>query len=401
MLISALLTLMASNGFGVLIESDDTVKTLATSINSAARSNINNKCLIKKNIDILLEEARTHPNANIALSPEGFHQLFYAVQLGSTDNTKTLLNSVLGNFEPSKNVASTNVLLAEKRITPATEYLEKLKKINGAYTKVDVYDQNSCSQAVSEVNNICAKKTNNMISEVLNLNDLFQRRFFTLALVNALYFNESWETPFSGSLTAHFNVDSSTSIEVPMMEEELQVAYSKTNTFTAVAIPYQRKELNSSSQTFMLVLLPTANNHNISSEELLEAINTLYSIRSHSMVTVTLPIFKITKKDISLLPYLENMGLKELTRKMDMQVTGNPTAIKIDSITQNLVIDVNQIGTKAAATTSMLASDSCDPDASSFRCDRPFFYFIVDNWNQNEPPRILFSGQIKNPSLEQ
>ena len=60
-------------------------------------------------------------------------------------------------------------------------------------------------------------------------------------------------------------------------------------------------------------------------------------------------------------------------------------------------IDIDEDGTEAAAVTGMFLCSGCNMDPWSdtivFKADRPFMFYIKDNWKGN----ILFMGKVVNP----
>jgi serpin B len=66
----------------------------------------------------------------------------------------------------------------------------------------------------------------------------------------------------------------------------------------------------------------------------------------------------------------------------------------IDQIVQRAVIEVAEEGTEAAAATAIgVRTTAIRPLPQSFRVDRPFLFYIVDDATR----AILFQGRIVNP----
>lgn len=90
------------------------------------------------------------------------------------------------------------------------------------------------------------------------------------------------------------------------------------------------------------------------------------------------------------------MGLKDLfTDAADLSGIG--PSLKVSSIFHEAYLDVNEVGTEAAAASAAVINTlslSWSPDQMNFNANVPFLLFIVDKPRQ----MILFAAKIVDPS---
>lgn len=75
------------------------------------------------------------------------------------------------------------------------------------------------------------------------------------------------------------------------------------------------------------------------------------------------------------------------------QITGTSNNLKVDSVVHKVVLEVNEQGSVAAASTSAMIIPLISSSNPHVRADHPFLIFIHDLQLGN----ILFSGRISNP----
>ena len=79
-------------------------------------------------------------------------------------------------------------------------------------------------------------------------------------------------------------------------------------------------------------------------------------------------------------------------------ITSNREPFFISKVIHKAVVEVNEVGTEAAAATviKMLGCAPGQPEIPiEFKCNRPFLFMIHDNRHNN----ILFFGKVVNPTL--
>lgn len=108
-------------------------------------------------------------------------------------------------------------------------------------------------------------------------------------------------------------------------------------------------------------------------------------------VILSIPKFQI-EYSVDYSKILQSMGAKKAfadnNADFKSMVTNVPENLKIDSVLQKVVIDVNEKGTEAAAVTDIgLAGMGRPKEKIEFKADRPFTYYITDG------DEVLFAGR--------
>ncbi len=127
----------------------------------------------------------------------------------------------------------------------------------------------------------------------------------------------------------------------------------------------------------------------LNSEKLNSAINEL----KLNAVNVHLPKFKIQQKYELKSALSKNLILKAFSNDADLSRINGQKNLKVSKVCHQLVIEVNEKGSEAAAVTSVqisLMSLPFETDQKLFKADHPFLYLIRNKKNN----LILFIGQI-------
>jgi serpin B len=111
-------------------------------------------------------------------------------------------------------------------------------------------------------------------------------------------------------------------------------------------------------------------------------------------VDITLPKFKVTA-EFSLKDALSRLGMPIAFDRVKADFSGIATREKlhISAVVHKAFVDVNELGTEAAAATAVGVGTLSLPPPATFRADRPFVYLIRDNRTGS----ILFMGRVVNP----
>lgn len=85
------------------------------------------------------------------------------------------------------------------------------------YTSAELLDFAASADAANEINNWVASETNGLITDLIAASDLSADT--KMVLVNAIYFNGNWTTPFytQNTFDDTFTTDSNTTAEIPFM----------------------------------------------------------------------------------------------------------------------------------------------------------------------------------------
>lgn len=244
---------------------------------------------------------------------------------------------------------------------------------------------------------------------------------------SAVYFLADWETPFSYEMNIKgpFHSSATNKMEVEYMRGNIESAYYGENKklgFKLLGLPYKNHDL------VMYFLLPFENNgkeYDIKSfqEKLnIKDIRELILQSRRQLVTVQIPKMKLSNSLSILEPlqkysiykkYIKDHSLANntkdaldiLVKQMDVFKSFNSSlktevlltaaaegsALKVSNILQEVILNVNEKGTEAAAVSASIIDYIA---TKSFRVDRPFTLFI----RHEATLATLFWGTIVDPS---
>ena len=283
-------------------------------------------------------------------------------------------------------VQLSNALWANKDVTISDAFVAENKKYFGAMlANMDF----SSPDTVKTINDWVKESTNGKITKILDGPIDIQTILF---IMNAIYFEGSWEKPFKAENTEQqvfhgLNGDK----EVPMMHQNESFLYGKVDGGQMVFLPYGNGELG------MYVFLPDEGDSIKDTIAELDADaweQWTQSLRQ-ARGAVGLPRFKL-EFETYLKDVLSQMGMSDAFSDTKADFSGIAEAVSIKDIRHKAYIDVDEKGTRAAAVTSVemrttTAQETEDPFAMTM--DRPFLFAIADR----ETGTILFMGSVVDP----
>ncbi|XP_023234887.1 leukocyte elastase inhibitor-like [Centruroides sculpturatus] len=245
-----------------------------------------------------------------------------------------------------------------------------------------------------EINKWVEGKTNGKIHDVIPASAVTSET--QMVVINAIYFKEHWKTQFNPEMTrnSRFYMNRDTIYRVDMMNTHGTFIYgvSEEMKCQALEIPYSGDELS------MLLLLPQHPYNGfdnlvktITGSRLKNLINSM----SHRELWVTIPKFKV-EQEFELSNVLQKMGLRSMFNPVFTDLSGftGKKDLTVDAVYHKSYIKVNEEGTEAAVTTSILLSRVARPGGiTRFVADRPFLYLI----RHVQSNVILFMGTVKSP----
>ena len=231
-------------------------------------------------------------------------------------------------------------------------------------------------------------------------------------LINALYFNAEWSKAFDTGLTRDrdFSRNDGTTVSVPMMRhKDLGVFYTyewdddaAEMLWSAVRLPYGRK-------AFALYAIMSEDGDNDALLDTIEEKGLGYYFHDwnfnswqHDTAEIRLPRFS-TEYSSDLVEAFETLGMSRAFGLIpgERPFLGiedqTPQNIMISRILHKANIEVDEVGTEAAAVTVIEAVPGSAPpqeDEFVFNANRPFIYLIMDERNNT----ILFMGRMEDPT---
>jgi serine protease inhibitor len=216
-----------------------------------------------------------------------------------------------------------------------------------------------------------------------------------LYLINAIYFKGDWTEQFDPSRTQPqpFRLADGSSVNVPTMTHGKPAAIRLTwsPAATVVDLPYGGQAFS------MTIVLPndTGTVDNLVAGLTADQWNQWTGNLGNSKNHVFLPKFKLTN-DLVLIPTLANLGMGiafncEPPDMADFTRIRAPSELCITEVKHKTYVDVNEMGTEAAAVTSVGMGPTSAPPV--IQVDRPFLFALRENLSGT----ILFMGVIRNP----
>lgn len=216
-------------------------------------------------------------------------------------------------------------------------------------------------------------------------------------LANAVYFKGMWSEPFNPSLTTErpfFSSGSETgkSVDVPTMKQSGRYAYLDAEGFRAVRLPYGE------ARAFdMLLALPDPERtlQDFHAEQLSKW--TEWNKRfTSAQGTIELPKFK-SETSLRLNEAIMGLGIQKAFDPLqsDFGGMGQGKGQPIGAIAHKTFIEVDEVGTEAAAVTGIARAGAAFPQEEPFelKLNRPFFFAVTERTTG----LILFMGDLVDP----
>lgn len=359
--------------------------------------------------DLFKESFSASDSKNVVVSPFSVKMALSMAAQGANGKTLEEMNKVIGLDETSNEYFRRLIEDAAKdgdiTLNIANSiWLRRGLEFNPAY--IDILDSYYMAQASTldfadpsskdTINGWVSEKTNGKIEEIVDIIDPLNIAF----LINAIYFNANWSTPFEEGFTSKkdFTLLDGSKVKADLMSKTAHLSYQENNQFQAVELPYGENE-----RYVMRVYLPRKDvkfDKFVDSidKESLQKWSEDFSSREG---VLELPKFK-TEYSSSLNDMLMSIGIKEAfnssSADFSKMIVVEGQNVYISAVVHKTYIDVNEKGTEAAAATSIEMSlmsmpGSAEEEMFKMIVDRPFVFTIDDK----ESGEILFIGAIINP----
>jgi serpin B len=299
-------------------------------------------------------------------------------------------------------------------------FLESLTShYDGAFETVDFAD---AAKAVEQINSWVNDQSNGKIKTIISedmINHLTQ-----MILVNALYFRGLWRNEFDTAMTKkqYFWINPENCVLAPMMTAFVESGmkdfhYLSKDGWDFLELPYKNSELSmllikghvkrfyetvidlfariyGSGFKEPLEMAHSLDEFNLSEEEL----NACISEMKPAGVIVNIPRFQL-QCGYEMTAVLKALGIRKMFSETDanfqeMIEDSGPRSF-IDAVIQKAFLEVNEVGTEAAAVTASGLTKGV-PKFHLFRADHPFLLLIRDR----QTGVILFMGRVDNPGGE-
>jgi len=360
--------------------------------------------------DLLREVVAREDGPNVVLSP-----LSASIALGMTLNgaggstyeamqqtlgyaglTQTEINTAYKNLtellvglDPDVDFHVANSLWADEGFPFETPFMETVSESFAAPARtLDLQGPGAADQINAWVN----EETNGYIPTLLGQVD----PELVMLLVNAIYFESSWALEFDPDETvpAPFETEGGSEVEVQLMTmRDPQISWGRGDGFMAAELPYGGGAFS------MLVLLPDPTNsaRDLAAGLTADRVSEIpQAFREGGLGRFALPRFRLSY-GTSLNDPLSAMGMGVAFDPISSDFTrmSADAPLFIDDVRQKTFIEVDEVGTRAAAATSVgVGITSVPPD---FIVDRPFVFLLRERLSGT----VLFAGVVSNPTVEE
>lgn len=365
-------------------------------------------------VEVLLKTERISPTGNGSISPYSIYSALAMTDAGARGVSRRQLDKALGGdqqrqagnitavdaavakaIKDSKErkkpvvVQDANSLWPDKTQPVRKDYLRALATGYGAKMHVVDY-RHDAKGALKQINGWVDERTHGLIPNLLSAKDVTPRS--RLELVNALYLKASWQEAFDDPTAPRaFTTAAGGPVKVPYMTAKAMMPVATGDKWQSVTIPYVGGGLA------MTVVLPAQGAFGAIRTKLASVLPKAVRGKVDGKVTLTMPPFSIDTR-AQLADALRALGVRQLfTPGADLSgIGGKPGDIKINSVTHQSVVKVDQHGTEAAAATGVGMEAGAAPAQlpKKIDVDRAFFFVIHDT--QTGAP--LFLGQVADPS---
>lgn len=329
-----------------------------------------------------------HSN-NFVFSPRSLKEGLSLLYLGSTGSACETLGEYFDNIQPeliivyyknndnqlmkSGSVKIANSLWTNNNIKLRIDYLNIAKGV------ASTYSFNSFTENVqNRINSWVTQKTNGMITDAP-----FDKNS-SIVIINTLYFNDKWKYPFEKFNTKQeqffITKKNFDFIYIPMMFQKLEALYYDDDTYSSISLPYVGP--------FAMIITIDSRGYFLTNGQLS---NLITKMRKRN-VNVKIPKFTC-ENEMDLVPVLKQVNMGNIFTPNYFKMINDPTVFA-DRIIQKVKIEVDESGTKAAASTVISIKKSAYPVTDKekwFIANIPFNYYIIYSLTQE----ILFMGRYK------
>ncbi len=313
---------------------------------------------------------------------EAFHQA-----RNSVAQALDARNRAATSEQNAQSLRVVNDLWLEPSFRPLPAFLDTLSSYYGASVFLAPFATDPEAARLA-INDKIATDTEQLIVDLLPPRSVDDAAF---VLTNALYFKARWNLPFDASLTADapFAAQSGQSVQVPMMHTEIVTEHVATDDYEAVALPYDRNELE------LVAIMPRAGTfdafvESLSADQVARIAGELEPIN----VDLGFPKLGI-ESEVPLKERLVTLGMRQAFEESSADFSAlSDAGVYIRDAFHKATIEIDEEGTVAAAATAFVGVGvSAPPPPIPVTFDRPFVFLIRDV----ETNALLFVGHYANP----
>lgn len=357
-----------------------------------------------------LTASQSGGSKSLFYSPYSIESALALADAGAAGNTKTQMEKVMGitnldDFLKDYNAYRTRKQPDSAKLTTAngvwinTDQLGKnvikdsyLKNVQGNMG-AEVRSEPFTDRTADEISRWVKKTTDGFISDYKPI----VSDQTVVDLINAIYFYGEWAIPFEANSTYKENftgVDGKKHSVDMMHQGEGFFRYYADKNFRGLELPYRNSDM------VMDLVIPASSSSldvgaqwtKLSASKRNSFLKSLDKVDTEPVASLVLPKFTFDNTINSLPDILAKAGMPDAFDSGRANFDNMAHGLYISDIQHRAKIQVDEEGSKAAAVTEIAMEKAMLMPQSSitFRCDRPFLYFIRDKGSG----MILFTGVV-------
>jgi serpin B len=285
-----------------------------------------------------------------------------------------------------------NSLWGYEKETFGQPFLDTLAKNYGAPVRLEDFASDA-EGSREQINGWVSDGTDQRIPNLLAQGTIGATTRFVL--VNAIYFDGEWDSPFDPMATrnASFTRLDGTQEQAPTMTDgNRSASYAQTSAYDAVELPYH------GGQMAMDIVAPKAGSFAAFESALTgDGLSAVLGGLQQGVIDLALPTFKVAGDAVDLTPMLQGFGMKQAFDPSKADFTAIARDAKgplfLQGVVHQAYLLVNEKGTEAAAATGVVGGVSSYDPPVPIHIDRPFFFALRDL----PTGAILFTGRVVDP----
>ncbi len=255
--------------------------------------------------------------------------------------------------------------------------------------------KNSTEQARCQINHWVEQHTARRICDLIPPGAVNEETRAVIA--NAVYFLGAWDCEFNpdGTRPASFRTAFGEERTVSMMHQEEFFSYGEFDGLQVLELPYRSEDIvrmdvdeeiveAGGSDFALTILLPRTPDGLAALEAGLSASSLqTWTMLTQETVAVSLPVFRVDSA-FFLKEALQPLGMRQAFSRERADFSGlsdDPSGFHVDEVLHKAFIEVNELGTEAAAATAIVMRFGCAmvPKRPKVFCaDHPFLFLIRD-----------------------
>ena len=360
-------------------------------------------------VDLFKAVNETFADSNVFMSPLSASMALGMTMNGAEGTTFTEMRSTLGfdsrsheelngayrslidlllTLDPKVDFRIANAIYLGASFGPSIEqgFLDDAMQFFGAEIKGLDF---TLPQSVDVVNDWANRNTNGRIPTILDRID----PDLVMLLMNAIYFKGDWRERFKESDTRDATFTALRGeVSVPTMHRTGGFRYARSGNATVAELPY-------GGDAFVMTILMPDEGMNVNafiSQLAPDAWQAATASLHDSEVPFSMPKFRMAWED-TLNTELQALGMRRAFQPDYAEFTrisrSNGNHLYIDFVKQKAFVDVNEVGTEAAAVTVVGIMPTSMPQPVNI--NRPFVFAIRERLSGT----VLFLGKIVEPKL--